>query len=345
MVRLIDVYFPREKLLVTWPYRMDTPPLRVLDVTDPDGPYRLVYFDDVPDNTLPASPAENEEMLDDLHNSIWRTIALQISTMKSFFLYELGADKDATTQKNVKHGEIIGVTDKEATDLRTIPGPDQNTAAASALVAQWFDRMAGNLQLNAGLGQQTDTASQEQMLQTNNGSLNARRKYRVQKFASECGEALKRLLWSDAISSRESWLEPEEIPGVMVPANWDATYRNGESEDYCCNVESYSLTYRSPDQEANELFRTLNDLAPLMPVFAHAGKVPNPQAILQDIAELRNQKRILRWFDEVEPNHAGLMETKQAPRTERITTRKSAGRGADQTQQILQGMTPAGVAG
>jgi hypothetical protein len=341
MVRCVDIYFPEERTLVTWPYRIDTPPLRVLKVDDPDGPYRTLGFDDIPDNTLPASPVENEENLDDLHNSAWRKMAMLTEQMRTFFVYEDGAEADAKAQQRAEHGQYVKVRDMESTEVRSIGGVGQNEAATAQLIQAQFDRAADNLPLRAGTGPQADTATEAGIMQQNNGTITSRRRHRVARFSSSCGKALLRRLWDDR-SNRTAYYQGD---GVSIPLRADmGNERIGDFDDYRCDVVEYSLFYESPEQKANRLLATLRDLndTGLLPVFQQAGLVPDGQEILETLAEYRNQSELLRWFTSGEPPiDAAEQETRMPASTTRTQIRRSVGRAVDPMQLAIQGMTPA----
>jgi hypothetical protein len=345
-LRCRAIYVPSTRKTWIWPVRMETKPLRVVDDKDPDGPYRKLKFDDVPDNTLPTAPAEAEEALDDMHNSIWRKNAQLIAQMRSFFTYEPGGEDDAKAMQNAEHGKYVRVKDNDSVSVRNVPGITQNEVAAAEFVAKWHNEIGGNYRLQAGTAPMAPTASQEEQLATANGSVMAKRKYKVQKFASECGEGLKIRLWHDKSTYRRAWME---IPGITnitgepSPAPWYPRERMGEPSDYKCEVVGYSLTYRSPEQEAGACMQLLNDLQPMMPLFAQSGKLPNPTKILNDLAKMRNVERVLDWFDEAPPDmpQQAQQPLRQSPNTTRTSIQRNTGTASDQSSAILSAMSPA----
>jgi hypothetical protein len=340
-VRLVAVWVPSLKTRFFWPYRMDTPPLLELQLDDRDGPYRKCVLNEIPDNIMACSQAESLEILDDLHNSSWRKIASMINATRDLLLYEKGSQEDAENIRTAQHGKTIAVGDIDSIRKESFGGVSKNLAAASIMTSQWYDRMDNNLPVRAGLQSQAGTATEAE-LQAQAGGVAANfAMQKILEFYSSVGEGLRRMLWNDQSMSRDSSYEHPSLPGYKMRAPWRPGVRHGNLDDYSTKVMAYTIAYQSP---AAKIAKTLGYIerlqaSGLLQQFAQAGRIPDPDAILDMITDDAGPdiKRIFQIVDPVEPGGNGERPLQMRNKTS-TQIRKSEAKG-NSMMDLVSGMT------
>jgi hypothetical protein len=201
-------------------------------------------------------------------------------------------------------------------------------ALATFLQAE-YDRFAGNLQAMGGLGQQASTLGQEELIHGNVSKNVADMRMAVVSFASDVVLDLGRLMWEDSTLELKTAM-PVENSGISVNSDWTPDYRDGEFEDYDFRVEPYSMVFKTPEQKLQELFQVLQQIAPLWPMFQASGASIDAEAIVDEIARLKNRPEFKRFITFAAPAEmlGGDQNTvRQSPVTTRETIRRNVSAG------------------
>lgn len=346
MLWLMDVWIPENKTIATFACGEDLPPLIEREWTGSQGgPYKFLSLGLVPDNVIPSSPASNLKGLHDLQNRLFRKMARQSDEQKTVNTYPPGGEDDAERIRKAKSGSWQKVRDPKSIGSVTIPGIDVGNQAFSLNVQDVFDRLAGNLRSMGGLGAQAETLGQEEIIQGNLSKIEADMRLAVVNFAAECCYDLGYLMWND--ENLTITASVEAFPGVPVDSSWPLAdedgnrVRHGAFEDYEFKVEPFSMVYKSPQQKLNELFATLERIAPLWPMFQSSGATLDARELLQIIADLQNRPELMRIITFAFPAaELGGDENsiRQSPVTTRNTVRRNVPTGgtADSRSSILQ---------
>jgi hypothetical protein len=104
----------------------------------------------------------------------------------------------------------------------------------------------------------------------------------------------------------------------------------GAFEDYQFQVEPYSMVFKTPEQKLQELFQVLQQLAPLWPMFQASGATLDAEAIVDEIARLKNRPEFKRFITFASPAMmlGGDENTiRQSPVTSRETVRRNVPTG------------------
>ena len=199
-----------------------------------------------------------------------------------------------------------------------------------------------------GLGAQSSTVGQEELIHGQLSRNVADMRMSVVSFASDCILDLGRLMWEDQTLELQSSI-PVGNSGIEVSSNWTPDNRVGEFEDYQFRVEPYSMVFKTPEQKLQELFQTIQELAPLWPMFQASGATLDAEAIVDEIARLKNRpefKRFITFANPAEMLGGDQNTVRQSPHTTRETIRKNVGTGGTQQarsnvlQQALMGGKP-----
>jgi hypothetical protein len=308
----------------------DLPPLLEREWTGSQaGPYKFLSLGSVPDNVIPASPAVNLKGMHDLQNRLHRRMEQDSDAHRVVNVYPPSGADDAERLRTAKRNSWQRMNDPKGIAQVETGGVDQRDMALATFIQDEYDRFAGNLQAMGGLGAQAATVGQEEMIHGQVSRAEADMRMAVVNFASDSILDLGRLMWEDENLELQSTIS---IGNSELPANWMPGYRKGEFEDYQFKVEPYSMVFKTPEQKLQELFQTLQQIAPLWPMFQASGATLDAEAILDEIARLKNRPEFKRFITFAAPSMPGGDQNgaHQSPVTSRETVRKNIPTGGTQ---------------
>lgn len=342
-IELVDVWFPRERMVCTFDGTFEHKPLAVRESErqNETGPYKYLTFDDVPDNTIPTAPGEHIKDIADLINSLTRKQARQARAQKTVYVYEGDAEDDAKNVRRAGDQDMRKVSRVDGIAALKYGGVDPGNQAFTMQQLDQFDRMSGNLQAMAGLGPQAETLGQENMIQSTVSKKAAKMQYRVTKFTADIAEDLGWLMWSDKVRQREAYEELEGFPDIRVPANWTPDLRQGDFSQYKFDIEPFSMGYQSPSQRFQSMVQVITQvLLPISqtPMAQAAGMTIGVEELLDEAATLLNLpqlRRIVKFEGSLPENllPAAGDGPRQAPATTRTNVRKNVSSGVGQQGQ------------
>jgi len=330
MIWLMDVWIAENNSIVTMACDMDLPPLIEREwIGSQAGPYKFLSLGDTPDNVIPTSPAINLKGMHDLQNRLHRRMEEDSDAHRVVNVYPPNMAEDAQRLRTAERNSWQRGTSPEQIKQFEMGGVDQRDMALATFLQAEYDRFAGNLQAMGGLGQQASTLGQEELIQGNVSKNVADMRMSVVSFASECILDLGRLMWEDANLELKTSI-PLGDTGLSVRSDWTPDYRQGDFEDYEFRVEPYSMVFKTPEQKLQELFQVLREIAPLWPMFQTSGASINAEAIVDEIARLKNRPEFKRFITFANPamELGGDQNTVQSPaHTTRETIRKNVPSG------------------
>lgn len=344
MIWLQDVWIAENKSVVTMPCDQDLEPLIEREWTGSQaGPYKFLSLGDVPDRIIPASPAINLFGMHLQQNRLHRRMEDDSDAHRVVQVYPPGMDDDAKRlQTSERNGWYRGKSPEQIKQFE-MGGIDQRDMAMATFLQDEFDRFAGNLQAMGGLGPQAATASQEQMVYGELSRNVADMRMSVVSFASAAILDLGRLMWNDQTLEIQSAI-PVGNTGIQIPSNWTPDDRRGEFEDYELKVEPYSMVFKTPEQKLQELFQVLQQIAPLWPMFQASGATLDAEAIVDEIARLKNRPEFKRFITFATPamELGGDQNTIRSPAvTSRETVRRNVptgGTAANRSSTMIQSL-------
>ena len=347
MIWLQDVWIAENNTVATMAVDQDLPPLLEREWTGSQaGPYKFLSLGNVPDNIIPAPPAANLKGLHDLQNRLHQRMEEDSDAHRVMNVYPPGKEDFAERARTIeRNGWIMGQNPKDISQLE-VGGVDQRDQALSLFIQDEYDRFAGNLAVMGGLGPQSSTVGQEELIHGQVSRMEADMRMAVVKFASESILDLGRLMWEDQTLELQSSI-PVGNSGIEVSSNWTPGNRMGRFEDYDFRVEPYSMVFKTPEQKRQELFQVLQELAPLWPMFQASGAALDAEAIVDELARLMNRPEMRRFitFGGLPTEQLGGDQNtiRQSPVTSRETVRRNIPTGGTQEarssvlQQVLSG--------
>ncbi len=244
------------------------------------GPYRFLRFEEVPDNIMPLPPIAMLQDLAKVANDLLFKVTEQARRQKTVLVATRQSERDANRIREAKDGKIVLLdhTLRDNVEEFKSGGVDAQTLAVFLSVRDLFSWAAGNLESQAGLGPQSETASQDKLM-----AASANERIRAM---TESMERFTRQIMSDIAWHR--WNDPlgkvdvlKKVPGtsIEVPATFSAETRRGDFEDYDFKVTPYSLRSLTPEERASQLMSIVNGV--VLPLIPYAGGTVQPK-----IAEL-----------------------------------------------------------
>lgn len=330
MIWMQDLWIAENNSVVTMPCDQDLEPLIEREWTGSQaGPYKFLSLGDVPDRIIPASPAINLFGMHLQQNRLHRRMEDDSDAHRVVQVYPPGMEDDAERLRTAeRNGWYRGKSPEQIKQFET-GGIDQRDMAMATFLQTEFDRFAGNLQAMGGLGAQAGTATQEQMVYGELSRNVADMRMSVVSFASACILDLGRLMWEDQTLEIKSSI-PIRNSGIEIRSDWTPDNRQGEFEDYQFTVEPYSMVFKTPEQKLQELFQVLQEIAPLWPMFQASGASLDAEAIVEEIARLKNRPEFKRFitFSAPAPMLGGDQNTIRSPAvTSRETVRRNVATG------------------
>lgn len=330
MIWLMDVWIPENNSIATMVCDDDLPPLIEREwVGCQSGPYKFLSLGDTPDSVIPASPAINLKGMHDLQNRLHRRMEDDSDAHRVVNTYSPAGADDANKIRTAERNSWIRMNNPKDIGQVEVGGVDQRDMALATFLQTEYDRFAGNLQAMGGLGQQASTLGQEELIHGNVSRNVADMRLSVVNFASDCILDLGRLMWEDQTLELKSSMEVGNT-GIQVRSDWTPELRLGSFEDYEFKVEPYSMVFKTPEQKLQELFQVLQQIAPLWPMFQASGMTLDAQAIVDEIARLKNRPEFKRFITSAIPTDmlGGDQNTvRQSPVTSRETIRRNVPSG------------------
>lgn len=340
MIWLMNVWIPENKSVATMAVGKDLPPLKERKWKGAQGgPYKYLVLGHVPDNVIPSSPASNLKPLHDFYNKLMRKIRENAEIWKVVPTFPPGEEDQAKRLQGAKTGVWTQARSPEQMKVFEIGGINAEMFAFALGLEDRFDRMAGNLRAMGGLGTQAETLGQEEIIQQNVSGQAADFQFQVVKFAAEIATDLGYMMWNDGFLKIPSSIE---VPGtgVHVDSSWNPDYRLGAFNEYDFKVEPYSMVYQTPTQKVQKVYRVLQRIAPLWPMFQAAGATIDVEELLSLIGEYEDLPEIQRIVSfAIEQQQMGTQhEATQAPMTQRENIRRNIPTGgtAESRNGILQ---------
>ena len=335
MIWLMDVWVAENNTISTMAVDQDElSPLIEREWTGSQaGPYKFLSLGDVPDNVIPSSPAVNLKGMHDLQNRLHRRREQDSDAHRTINAYPPSGSDDAEKIRTAKRNSWVRVGDPNSIKQLEVGGVDQRDMALATFIQDEYDRFAGNLQAMGGLGPQSSTVGQEELIHGAQSRNEADLRMSVVNFASDCILDLGRLMWEDQTLELKSSIPYGKSGMIEVSADWDPAIRSGEFEDYEFKVEPYSMVFKTPEQKLQELFQVLQQLAPLWPMFQASGANLDAEAIVEEIARLKNRPEFKRFITFATPADqlGGDENTVQKPSvTSRETVRRNVPTGGTQ---------------
>ena len=305
MVDLADVWVPRDGMIYTFPVKQRREfvlygePIAEMEWNYDHGPYVDLVFEEVPDNILGASFAQELSKLDRMINSLMRKADDQADRQKEILGY---TPAGAQTTKNVvraSDGDSVLMESTSEAKVFQFGGVNPGNQAFTSGLMDLFDMQAGNLTALLGLGSQAETLGQEQLIHQAGSRMVGQMQYRMVDATTRLVKTLGFMLWYDEFKTITGQWEVPGTDGVSVTMQWEPGDREGNLLDYEFEIGVYSMQYRPPSARVQSMNALLQQVhIPLYEAIASQGGAIDFQA-LNDIyakdLDLPDMRKVITW--------------------------------------------------
>ena len=345
-IELWEIWLPKERLIVTLGPNEGDKPLKVVEWNGPPnplGPYHLLYFNEVDGNSMPLAPAMLWRGLHDVSNGLMRKLVREAQRYKVVGLTRGVDSEDAERIRTASDGEIVGVDNPEAIQEKMFGGIDQRNFAFMLQIKQLFSWQAGNLDLMGGLGAQSETATQDQLLHASASQRMSGMQDEVRIFTKKVMRDGGFHLWSDPVESYPIRLNSQPLG----PVDTFLTPEERGTHVYLLHeidVEPHSMQFVSPQERMAKLNQILTGVViPSLPMMSEQGLGIDYKELLNTYsryADLPELKDIIVGLEDVPPGSdemgPGAPERPGMPSSthrvnERVSRPGASPRGAEQT--------------
>ena len=342
-IEIWEIWLPKEKLIVTLGPNEGDKPLKVVEWNGPPnplGPYHLLYFNEVDGNSMPLAPAMLWRGLHDVSNGLMRKLVREAQRYKVVGLTRGVDSEDAERIRSASDGEIVGVDNPEAIQEKMFGGLDQRNFAFMLQIKQLFSWQAGNLDLMGGLGAQSETATQDQLLHASASQRMSGMQDEVRIFTKKVIRDWGFHLWSDPVESYPIQLNSQPIG----PVDTFLTPEERASHDYLLHdvdIEPHSMQFVSPQERMAKLNQIISGVVvPSLPMMSQQGLGIDYKELLNTYsryADLPELKDIIVGLEDVPPGSQEMgRDSGGSPATthrvnERISRPGASPQGAEQT--------------
>jgi hypothetical protein len=355
-VELVDLWVPRDRIVVTVPRVGMDRVLRTIEWTGPSvGPYRKLIFLEAPGQLMPLPPAAQWYDLHVQANALYRKVVRQGLRQKTIVGAVAEGVDDADNVIKASDGDVIRLRQPGGMSEISFGGPNQPVLAMAVTARDLFSYFAGNLESYGGLGPQADTLGQDQIIHETASRQLKDMQDRMVEFTSEVVRDLAFWRWHDPL--RVDRLN-KRIEGVDFdfPTEFGPHTRAGMLFDYQFEIAPYSMQHRTPAMRLQTLMQFLNGfLIPAAGLMQSQGLSLDAKEIIKTIAAYSDMHEI-NDFVKFSPAAGGTSldeQSQKAPpsithesshRTyERINRPGRTNRGADYA--LAQTMLGGGVQG
>lgn len=349
-VKLLDLFLKKQNLILQCSTSDDDKDpieevLKVIKWTGPEnGPYRKLGFGKIENNTMPIAPAMHWMDIHTITNKLFRKLSRQAERQKTVTGVRPGGEQDGDAIISANDGDMIKLDDPRNVAELTTGGINSQSLAFVLMLKDTFSYMAGNLDMLGGLGPQSETLGQDQLLSASASMRIQKMQKEVSEFTQYVLEDLMFYLWYDPKPKQEPVVKKVQgFESVAISIPFNPEDREGDYLQYNIKMEPFSLQHHSPESKLQGLRTVLMEIvAPLLPQMEQQGITLNLEKMFKTIAKLSNITElndILEYSTpQIQSEPVGQSgAARQAPVTQRNYTRRSIpGATNSGKSQILQ---------
>lgn len=276
----------------------------------PRGPFHRLSLAEVNGNLNPNGPANHVVTLNENVNSMWRKLLRQTRDYKKVIPYRGSATDDAKRMQKVKDGELFMCENPEALAEMEVGGAGNAVWTMAQATQQAFNFMGGNLGLLAGREAQSDTATQDKLLNANATAGIATIQDRTQTFIESGFRSYSWLCWHHPKKVMESTWESPSFSELKVRRRlgpWDADQqgvkadakREGPMPEL--RVDVYSLARKTPQSRMQFMSMVIDKMMPMLADAKSQGVAINYNALIEMFSQMGDEPGLKKIFTYAEP--------------------------------------------
>jgi hypothetical protein len=270
---LQELWLPFENRIIV---RVDNQPWLPLDDFNWEGPDRGPYHDccigRVPGNVIPTGFIGGLMDLHDITNRNFVKASQQADRQKSILAVPGSAADDGERIVESEDGQAIYIEGNGKCEEYTYGGANDKTLAMALQAKALADYFGGNLSSLAGLGAQSRTVGQDELLANSASSQVRDMQETVSEFRTGALQSMAWWLWTDPLSDYNLLKSIEGTP-YSIPIRFTQDQKKGRFFDYNFKVNPFSEPARSPTEKAQSLIQWVEQvLMPSLPMRMQQGQ-------------------------------------------------------------------------
>ena len=312
VVRLLDLWLPKQNLLIQCLASEDSdftdPIAEVLNVIEWEGPERGPYhklgFSWIENNTMPVAPAMYWKDMHTLANSLFRKVGRQADREKTVHTVRNGGTQDGQRVVDASDGEMVRVDDpKNVGEIHT-GGVNATTLGLVVLLKDFFAYFAGNLDTLGGLGPQSETLGQDQLLSASASMRIQKMQKETIRFTTGIIKDLCFYLWNDPYIEIPLVKRLKGYEDITIPVKFGPQDRENDFVEYNIKIEPYSMQHQTPESKLQGLRTVMAEfVAPLLPMMEQQGIGLDIEMLFKKIGKLGNLTELSDIITYSNPQH------------------------------------------
>lgn len=307
-----NIFCPKWNLVMEIPDGYDMP-FCVKEWDGPEhGPYDFIGFIWPADFVLPIPPVSQIYDLHELTNMLARKLGRQALDQKTVPFVEAGHEGEMEKIRLADDREVAVIAPgaKEYMGQMDFPGADPGVQQWNAWNLQQIDDAAGGMQMMAGIGPASETASQDKMIASQQNMLLDTMRQRTLKWATSVMKKHAWYLWTDPIREAEVVKVVDNLPDgliIRIPVKFTPEEREGDFLDYNFSIEPYSIKDETPQEKLQKYnFFLQNYVMPFQELIMQNGMTIDFMELYRLVGDLMNIKteKIVKMMD---PETAEMM--------------------------------------
>ncbi len=326
-VELVQLWVPEANVLVTVPnpYQITFDDyIAVQDYYGPEsGPFSyLALTPPVGNNPFPVAPVSLWYDLHKMANNMMEKIMNQADRQKDVLLYNPANADDAEQIADANDGDSVAVSDPNQVKVVSYGGQANSNERLLAQVHTWFNYMSGNPDQMSGAAQQSETATQAEILQANAGIGLADMKGTIYDFSADITGKIAWYLHTDPLL--ELPIARRQPGGEYAQVSLTPEQRKGDWLEFNFSVKARSMEVLDPQVRTKRLMEFGTNFLPgaanAAQVMASMGQEFNLAKYVTDMAEqLGIKDDVVDWFVDPQSVQRSQLLSQMGP--------KSSGKG------------------
>jgi hypothetical protein len=244
----------------------------------------------IDNNAMPVAPAMHWRDIHDLSNRLFRKLGRQAERQKTITGVRRGSGADGTRVVEANDGDTLELDDPQATQEYSYGGIKPETLGFLVMVRDLFSYMAGNLDVLGGLGPQSETLGQDQLL-------SASASMRIQKmqkttitFVRDIIEDIFMYMWEDPLYNPVLTKKVKGFDDVSVQVPFGPESRpDADFLRLNIDIEPYSMQHMTPEAKLQGLRTIFQEfVAPFIPMMQAQGITLDMEMLFRKIGKLGN---------------------------------------------------------
>ncbi len=306
---LWDLWVPKQNVIITTPVNGNGEIANVRPWRSrPGGPYLFLYYRELPDQAIPISIQADLALVHDSLNSTFRKLIDQTREAKTVLGFKPGHEGDAEGIRDASSRQIIQMRDPTAVQEFNFNGPDQALLGMLLQTRELASIIGGNTDVLAGLGSQSPTATQEQMVSQQAGGKIQLHEVDTADFQVEVFEAIRWYLYHEQL---------EPIPIVGEVEGTDIRFQEmfnapkaqsmpGTFDSFQLKIEPYTGIYRAPEQRFQAMLSLWERLIVPAVQLGILDRTPDMDALMKIAAQYLDMPELMQLLRAVSPEEQAM---------------------------------------